>query len=188
MLILMDRIGRAVVGVLAVAGIVIAINSQQTYIALMLALIVVALVAFTVMRERSRTVTRAKDWLQRRDPSAVVFVSRRPSRTAALDHYAPSESPVALPSIFPVAVNAMGISYFSTDKVPVALVSIPWSDIGDVVYSDAWSDTKEAVLDITIADGSHLVFEVRSLVKGTWDTLFQSPRELISDIEAARTI
>jgi len=188
MLILMDRIGRAVVGALSIAGIVIAIDSQQTYIAFMLALIVVGLIVFTVIRERSRTITRARDWLQRRNPSAVVFVARRPSRTAALDHYAPSESPVVLPSIFPVAVDATGISYFSTDKVPVALVSIPWSDIGDVVYSDVWSDTKEPVLDIALADGNHLVFEVRSLVRGKWDTLFRSHRELISDIEAARTI
>ena len=186
MLILMDRIGRAVIGVLAVAGIVIAIDSQRIFIAFVLALIVLELIIFTVIRERSRTVTRARDHLQRLNPSAIVFVSDRPSRTRkVLDDYSLTGSPVLLPSIFPVVVDASGLRYFSINKVPAALAFIPWSKIGEIEFNDRWSESKASVLAVGV-DGSALIFHVRSLIKGEWASSSMSQPQLVRELQAAR--
>jgi len=188
MLILMDRIGRAVIGVLAVAGIVIAIDSQRIFIAFVLALIVLELIIFTVIRERSRTVTRARDRLQRLDPEATVFVSGRPSRTSEiLDRYSLSGSPVLLPSIFPVVMDASGLSYFSINNVPAALAFIPWSKIGEIEFNDRWSESKASVLAVGV-DGSALIFHVRSLIKGEWASSSTSQPQLVHELEAARPV
>ena len=188
MLVWFDRIGRAIVGVLAVASIVLAINSQQTWIASMLALIVVALIVFTVIRERSRTVTRARDNLQRLDPAAIVFVSGRPSRTSeVLDRYSISGSPVPLPSIFPVVVDASGLSYFSINTVPVALAFIPWSKIDEIEFNDRWSESKASVLAVGV-DSSALIFHVRSLRKGEWASSSASQPTLVRELAAARPV
>ena len=188
MLVWIDRIGRAVIGVLAVAGIVFAINSQRIYMALVLALIVVELIFFTVIRERSRTVTRARDNLQRLDPAAIVFVSGRPSRTSEiLDRYSLSGSPVLLPSIFPVVVDASGLSYFSINTVPVALAFIPWSKIDEIEFNDRWSESKAGVLAVGV-DSRALIFDVRSLRKGEWASSSASQPTLVRELEAARPV
>jgi hypothetical protein len=181
-----DRISRALTGVLVVAGFVVAVRTQLVGIALSLALILVCLVAFTVLRERSLSVTQSKTCLQRRDPSAIVFVSARPDPSQVLERYSTSGSPLRLPGLFPIVADAAGLSYFSTDKSPARLALIPWSSIDSVDVSDVWTNTKQPRLSVTV-DGSHgIVFYVRSLVKGRWDVTSDQQGQLARDIQTVR--
>jgi hypothetical protein len=186
MRVLIDRIGRAVIGVLAVAGFVVAVRTQIVSIALSFALIFVCLIVSTVLRERSRFVTRARYWLQHRDPSAIVFVCARPDHTLRLERYSTSGSPLQLPGLFPIVADAAGISYFSTDKPPAPLAVIPWSSIDSVDVSDVWTNTKEPRLSVSLNDGHGIVFYIRSLVKGRWDVTSDAQVQLARDIEAIR--
>jgi hypothetical protein len=186
MVVLLDRIGRALLGVLAAAGIVVALRTQYPFHALMLVLILVSLIVFTVWREQSRSTTRARDWLQRRDPSAVVFVSGRPSPSPVLDRYSTSESPLRVPALIPVVADAAGISCYSTERFPAVFAFIPWSSIDVVELSDNWADTKVTLLSLSFVGGHGMSFYVRKRVKGLWDVKSDSERELLREIEAVR--
>jgi hypothetical protein len=188
MVVLFDRIGRVLGGVLLATGIVIAILFRNYYLASVLALLIALGLVFTVWREQSRSTTRARDWMQRRDPSAVVFVSGRPEPSQVLERYSTSGSPLRLPTHFPVVVDAAGISCYSRDKSPTLLALIPWPSITELELSDGWVDTKVPLLT-AVVDGRHgVAFYVRSRVKGLWDVRSDSQGQLLRDIEAVRPL
>jgi len=99
---------------------------------------------------------------------------------------------VRLPALFPVVVDVVGVSYFSTDRTPVPLASIPWSSIREVTPTDAWLgdegwlDSKLPVLGITVDGGRGVVFYVRRLVAGRWSVDSGSPGHLVGQINAVR--
>jgi hypothetical protein len=188
MVVLLNRIGRALFGVLIAAGIVVAIAIQNYYFASVLALWIPLLAISTVWREQSHSTTQAQDWLQRRDPSAVVFVSGRPEPSHRLESYSTSGSPLRLPTHFPVVADAAGISFYSRDRSPTLLALIPWSSIEEVELSDGYVDTKVPLLSVVV-DGRHgVAFYVRSRVKGLWDVKSDSQGELLRDVEAKRAL
>jgi hypothetical protein len=187
MVVLLDRIGRALFGVLIAAGIVFAIVIQNYYFASVLALWIPLLAISTVWREQSHSTTQAQDWLQRRDPSAVVFVSGRPEPSHRLESYSTSGSPLRLPTHFPVVADAAGISFYSRDRSPTLLALIPWSSIEEVELSDGYVDTKVTLLSLTFVGGRGMSFYVRKRVKGLWDARSDSQGQLVHEIEAVRT-
>ena len=192
MSVLKYRIGGAALGVLAAAGVVVALTTRDLAVAFTLAVCLASALILLLWRERSRSTTRARDRLQRGDPAAVVFVSGRPSKSDVLDHYSTDGSTVSLPALFPVVVDAAGIRYFSTDRSPVPLASIPWSNIRNVGLTDAWPsedgwlDSKIPVLGVTVDGGHQIVFHVRSLVAGRWEVNAGSQAQLVDEIAATR--
>ncbi|MCU1406783.1 MAG: hypothetical protein JWQ43_3086 [Glaciihabitans sp.] len=168
------------------------VPTQYLYIAIVLVVLLVCVFIFALWRSRSRSTTRARDWLQRRDPAAVVFVSARPSHiSGVLEPYSATGLPVLLPALFPVVVDAAGISYFSSGRSPVPLASIPWTSIGGIGLTDAWlsddgwHDSKRPVLGVEIDDGREIVFYVCHFVAGRWEPGAES-HQLVREIEATR--
>ena len=196
MRILNSRAGGAVLGVLAAVaavGIVFAIATQYFYLVFLLAIVLATVIVAGVWRAHTLSAARARDWLQRRDPSAIVFVSARPPQTSrGLERYSTTGSPVRLPAYFPVVVDAAGIGYFSTAKSPVPLASIPWSSIGEVRLTDAWQgddgwlDVKVPVLGLAVDDGREVVFFVRRLAETGWEFDVEEQERLLREIDRAR--
>jgi hypothetical protein len=193
MRILNSRTGGVVLGVLAAVaavGIVLAIVSQYFYFVFLLAIILATVIVAGVWRANTLSAARARDWLQRRDPTSIVFVSARPPQTSrGLERYSTTGSPVRLPAYFPVVVDAAGVGYFSTARSPVPLASIPWSSIGDVRLTDAWHgddgwlDVKVPILCLAVDDGRDVVFLVRTLGVEGWQFDVEEQERLLREIE-----